>query len=461
MIARDVLRRRLNVEDANVVVLGLAVTGRATALALAAAGARVLVSEAKTDAPVGAVRELEDAGIEIETGGHERAIARLSDADFVVPSPGISPESRPLAAAIEGRVHIASELDLAQRLTDGLVVGVTGTNGKTTVCRLTERIAREAGFDAYACGNTEVPFIEAVVHHPEAKLFVVECSSFRLAFAETFHPRVAVFTNFAPDHLDWHRDLDDYLSAKLRIAARQDENDLYLYPAAQPELGGVTGPRRVPFAANRPEGEIGAWLEDDDIVVALGRGTKVRAHGVNHLRSRGAQFAEDAAAAAAAAVFVGVEADAIERALRGFSPDAHRLEFVGELDGVSFYNDSMATNPHAAVTAIRSFERVVLIAGGRKKVPDLSPLAGQAHRIVAVVTIGEAADDVEVAFRGTGVPVERGGRMSEAVHIAAAKAIRGDVVLLAPACASQDAYINYAERGQDFVQACRSLGVRM
>jgi UDP-N-acetylmuramoylalanine--D-glutamate ligase len=160
-------------------------------------------------------------------------------------------------------------------------------------------------------------------------------------------------------------------------------------------------------------------------------------------------------------VFCGADAGAIERALAGFGPDPHRLEFVGEVDGVRFYNDSIATNPHAAVTAIRSFDRVVLIAGGRKKVPDLSPLAGEAPRIVAVVAIGEAAGDIEHVFEGRGVPVERAGSMLDAVRLAAAEASRGDVVLLAPACASLDAYANYAERGQDFVQACRSLGVRM
>jgi UDP-N-acetylmuramoylalanine--D-glutamate ligase len=207
-------------------------------------------------------------------------------------------------------------------------------------------------------------------------------------------------------------------------------------------------------------------VDKSDIVVAFGD-SELRAPGAGPLAKRGSHFATDAVAAAAAAVFLGADAGAVERGLDGFVPDHHRLEWIGSLGGVRFYDDSMATNPFAAVAAIRasapngSSARVVLIAGGRKKVPDLIPLRDEASRVRAVVAIGEAAGDVARAFEGTDVPVERAGSMPDAVRRAAAQALPGDAVLLAPACASQDAYTDYAERGLDFQKACRSLGVGM
>jgi UDP-N-acetylmuramoylalanine--D-glutamate ligase len=197
------------------------------------------------------------------------------------------------------------------------------------------------------------------------------------------------------------------------------------------------------------------------VVIALERGNIVRASGASALGSRGPQFAEDAAAASAAVVFAGADAQAVERGLRGFVPDAHRLEYIGELDGVTYYDDSKATNPHAAVAALRAFDRVVLIAGGRSKDLDLSGLGAEAGRVRSVVAMGEAARDVADAFEGTGVTVVFAASMDDAVRAAAAGAEAGDAVLLAPACASFDAYESYAERGRAFVEACRSLGVGM
>jgi UDP-N-acetylmuramoylalanine--D-glutamate ligase len=182
------------------------------------------------------------------------------------------------------------------------------------------------------------------------------------------------------------------------------------------------------------------------------------------LAARGPHFAADAAAAAAASVFLGAGAADISAGLDGFVLDPHRLELVGRRNGVTFYDDSTATNPLAAVAAIRAVGRegpVVLIAGGRKKVPDLSPVAGEWPRLRAVVATGEAAPDVVAVFRGTGVPVEQAAGMADAVERAAAIARPGDAVLLAPACASQDAYTDYAERGREFARACRLLGVGM
>jgi UDP-N-acetylmuramoylalanine--D-glutamate ligase len=441
-------------------VLGLAATGHAVARVLADRGAEVLASELGS-LPAKDVEDLAAAGVEIETAGHDIARSRLRTFDFVVPSPGISPHTEILSEVASAEVPIVTELDLGARLTEAPVVAVTGTNGKTTVCRLAERIARASGRRAFACGNLEVKFLTAAAEHPDADLFVVEAPSFVLEFTRVFRPRVAVVTNIAPNHLDWHGSFERYRAAKGRIAARQHPDDLFLYPIAQPEIASLApdgGPKRVGFSSV-PDESAGAWVEGDEVVVRTD-GPLVRAKGAGRLAERAPHFAEDAAAAAAALVFFGAQAEAVERGMASFTLDPHRLEPVGTLDGVRVVDDSKATTPHATVAALRTFERVVLIAGGRNRAGDLRALAGESGRIRTVVALGEAAGELADVFDGTGVSVKNVGSMTEAVAVALGEASRGDVVLLSPACASLDMYSSYVERGRAFREACLKLGVR-
>lgn len=445
-------------EGSRVLVLGLGVTGRAMVRWLARRGAIVLASDAGTLDPEGRA-ELDDLDVEVETGSHDAAARWAEEVDFVVPSPGISPHRGFLSSAIAGGAEVVAELDLAQDATDARLVAVTGTKGKTTVCRLVARTLCQAGLSAYACGNTELPLVSALDDHPDADVFVVEASSFRLAFCRSFRPRVAVITNLAPDHLDWHRDMDDYTAAKARIAARQGSGDLYLYPAGQPELADlapVDGPSRHAF------GEPGsaAWVSADEVVVTLGP-REVRARGAERLTARRPHMQQNVAAATAAAVALGADGRAISTALDEFAPDPHTLEYIGSVDGVSYYDDSKATNPTATLAALRSFEAPVLIAGGLNKGLDLTPLAAERARLRAVIAMGQAAEEVAEAFADSGVPVTVVAGMREAVEAARRQARTGDVVLLSPACASFDAYADYAERGREFRAICTSLGVGM
>jgi UDP-N-acetylmuramoylalanine--D-glutamate ligase len=425
------LTRAGSLRGRKVLVLGLGVTGRELARVMAKHGAEVFASDAGSGAPV-----VID-GVEIEQGSHDRARERLPDVDLIVPSPGISPMRGFLHEIVSSGRAITSELDIAQDLTDATICAVTGTNGKTTVVRAAERIGRAAGFDAYACGNTETPFITSVDDHPDATLFIVECSSFRLAFCRTFHPRVAVITNLAPDHLDWHRDLDDYRAAKARIAQRQTREDLFLYPAAQPELAALApedGPRREAFGS-------------------LGFDAPA-------LAAHGAHFVSDAAASAAALAFLGADEAAARRGLNGFEPDAHRLDLVGTYKGARVYDDAVSANVNATLAALRAFEDpIVLIAGGRNKGLDLTPLAAESGRLRAVVAIGEAAPELERVFADLDVFVPIEPSMREAVRMALEAAHSGDVVLLSPACASFDMFTGYADRGDQFLAACAELGV--
>lgn len=422
-----------------VLVLGLGVTGVAVAEVLAANGAAVFASDSGDLSPSDA-EALAAAGIEVEFGGHTKARAELDTFDFVVPSPGISPLRGFLADVIANGKTVVSELELGAAMTDATVVAVTGTNGKTTVCRLLERIGRAAGRDAYACGNLETKFISAAAEHQDADMFVVEASSFALAFCEDFHPKVSIITSLAPDHLDWHGTFAHYRESKARIAAHQTPDDLFLYPREQPELASLApdrGPKREAFSRD----------DFDDEAFA-------------RFAERGPHFADDAAAAAKAASFLGISHEAVVAAMGDFGFDEHRLAPVGTKDGVRVIDDSVSANPLATVAALRAFDDpIVLIAGGRNKGLDLGPMAGEASRLRGVVAMGEAAPELVATFAQTTVPTKTVTSMGEAVSMALGMASPGDVVLLSPGCASWDMFNGYADRGRAFLEACRDAGV--
>ncbi|HEV2760169.1 MAG TPA: UDP-N-acetylmuramoyl-L-alanine--D-glutamate ligase [Acidimicrobiales bacterium] len=372
-------------------------------------------------------------------------------ADVVVPSPGV-PASHPVyGLARAAGVPVRGEVELASRWSICPLVAVTGTNGKTTVTSLVADMLNASGIPSVAAGNIGLPLSDAVANE-DLKVVVAEVSSFQLAFVESFRPVVAVWLNVAPDHLDWHGDVTAYVAAKARIWARQGPNDVAVVNADDPEVMAqatsapsrvVTfglGPARADFTV------VDGWLRSPDgplmEVAALSRSLP---HDV-----------ANALAASAAALAAGATVHGVRSALAAFAPLPHRLTLVAYSNGVRWYDDSKATNPHATVAAVRGFESVVLLAGGRNKGLDLSELSHVAPRIRAVVAIGEAAPEVAAAFQGR-VPVQPAASMAEAVVAAAAAARPGDVVLLSPGAASFDWYRSYAERGDDFAAAVHAL----
>ena len=443
-----------------VLVIGLAVTGDALVRFLSARGDDVTVIEDAPGTDRASIDRRADAtrlGAHVVEAPNTDAVAALvAPVDLVVPSPGV-PERHPaVAAARRTGTPVRSEVDLAAELGGPTIVAVTGTNGKTTVTTLTAAMLDATGVRVVAAGNIGLPLIDAV--QGDYDVIVAEVSSFQLAFAEVFRPRAAALLNLGADHLDWHRTFEAYAQAKARIFMRQRDDDLLVFNADDPVVSGLaaTAPaRRLPFSVT-PGAASGYRIAD----TASGRllvtpdGTELVA--TKELsRGTGPDLA-NGLAAAALALDIGADLEAVRSTLRTFEGLAHRLRTVGEFGGVRWVDDSKATNPHATLAALNGLDRVVLVAGGRNKGLDLGELRESASHLRAVVAIGEAADEVADAFADA-LPVARASSMDEAVRIAAALARPGDTVLLSPACASFDWYPSYAARGDDFARAVREL----
>lgn len=436
-----------------VLVLGLGETGLSMARWIARQGGAVRVADTR-DAPpaLGGLRAAVPQA-EIVTGPFTDAL--LGGADLVAASPGVSLSDPVVRTALERGFEVVGDVELFARFLAtlpgaqrGRVIAVTGTNGKTTVTAMVAAMLEESGVRTAAVGNLEVPLV-AAIEDPTPECFVVEASSFRLGHSRHFSPQVAVWLNFAPDHLDVHTDLETYRRAKARIWAEQVEGqtaivnlDDPVVAAAAPHRPGVRSWRFGIGAEARAGGaeftERAGLLVGADGEVLAARKDLWRT--LPHDRS-------NALAAAATALAGGAEIGAVSKVLAEFPGLPHRVQLVGESMGVRWYDDSKSTAPHATLAALSGFDRVVLVAGGRNKGLDLTEL-GTASNVVAVVGIGESAEEVLASFPA--LPGCTASSMSEAVRSAAGLARRGDVVLLSPGCASFDWYSSYEERGDDF-----------
>jgi UDP-N-acetylmuramoylalanine--D-glutamate ligase len=393
---------------------------------------------------------LEGVGVEVflDTDG----MAQLEGARTVVKSPGVPREAAVIATALERGIDVVGELELAWRALPNRFVAVTGTNGKTTTVELIGHLYRTAGEPVAVAGNVGTALSELVGAAPAEETIVCECSSFQLEDTVAFAPECAVFLNLAPDHLDRHRDLESYLAAKLRIFANQGNDDIAVYNADDPfaadvDLGGCA--RRIAFCHGAAP----------DCEVAVAEGT-IFYDGepllpVSELGLFGEHNVANAMAAAAAALAMGIDREAVREGLRSFAGVPHRLEQVAEIDGVRFVNDSKATNVASATVGIRAFERGVhAILGGSEKEEPFTPLIDPIReRVRACYLIGATAERMarELApVLEAGVELHRCTDLVDAVRRAAAAASYGEVVLLSPACASFDAFENFEQRGDRF-----------
>lgn len=441
-------------------VVGLGVTGAAVARALVAHGHDVVAAD---DAPGPAARAAaDDLGLVLAVAPAADELAALVvAADAVFPAPGL-PARHPLFAAARGAgVPVLSEFDLASWWDDRPLLAITGTDGKTTVTTLVRDMLVASGVAAVAVGNTPVPLV-AAIDDPATDVFVVEASSFRLEHSQRFAPAVATWLNFAPDHLDSHPDLASYEAAKARIWRDQSPDQVAVGNADDPVVArhlAEAPARHVTFGlAGDPDFGLAGGASPGGRLTGpgAGHGDTVEIARVEDLPRALPHDIANGLAAAATALAGGASLEGVRRGLLDFRGLPHRVALVGEAGGVRFYDDSKATTPHAAATAIAGFESVVLIAGGRNKGLDLRMLADSAGSIRAVVAIGEAAPTVAAAFDGVR-PVTRAGSMEEAVRAAVDAARPGDAVLLSPGCASYDWYGSYGERGDDFARAVREV----
>jgi UDP-N-acetylmuramoylalanine--D-glutamate ligase len=434
------------------VVVGLGASGRAAARVLAEEGASVVVSERRPLDEVEGADALEALGVDVRAGGHDPA--HLDGATLVVLSPGVAEREPVVRWAVDRGLPIWSELELGARLCRAPVVAITGTNGKTTTTEMIAAAMRTAGLDAAACGNIGYPFSLAAREDHDA--LAVEASSFQLRFVETFHPKVSVLLNVAPDHLDWHGSFDAYVAAKARVFELQTDGDGDAHVGNREDALAARLSERAPcskvwFGLGAPgHGEVG--YEDGELVSRMGE----RSVSLGRPAGEGRGFLADAAAAAAAAIAFGIDVRSVGEGIRSVEPLPHRGRVVAHVGGVRFLDDSKATNPHAALAALEGLHDSVLVAGGLSKGVDLSPLAQAAPSLSAVVVIGEAAAEIAALFEST-LPVRKAGSIEEAARLALELAPESGTVILAPACASQDMFRDYKERGDRFAAAAREL----
>ena len=444
-------------------VFGLARSGRAAVTALAERGVAVVGTDAKAAAELGELPAL--AGVRWELGSHP--VSLLDGVDLVVVSPGI-PLTLPIFDAARARaVPVVSEIELASRLLPGVVVGITGTNGKSTTTALAAALLKASGHAAIACGNFGTPWISFATkagangNGSAPKTWVVELSSFQLEGIRRFAPDVAVHLNLTPDHLDRYRSIDDYGAAKARLFENQREAQVAVLNADDPLVARIRPrARRLEFSrALQPA--LGAWLKDELFVADVnGKGPRVVATRADLARP-GMHNVENALAALAATLPLGVTPDAAVETFRGFRPLPHRTVLVRTRGGVTWWNDSKGTNVDATLKSLEGFPdgKVHVILGGKDKGDDfgrLAPLVSRKAR--TVLAIGKAAPAVAKALGSVaGVALVESGTLERAVEEAARRAAPGDAVLLSPACASFDQFRNFEHRGEVFEQLVRGL----
>lgn len=461
-------------------VMGLGVTGEAVARFLRARGAAVVAVDARPESDLGpGVGELRAAGATVRADDADPDA--FESCDLVVISPGVPPDAAPVRAARNRGAEVVSEIELAGRYLRGRIAGITGSNGKSTVTAMTSAILTESGLRARPCGNIGLPLISMADEEPRTLkvkdldreertggdapgvIYVTEISSFQLEATKRFRPEVAALLNLSPDHLDRYASPEDYYSAKARIFMNQQPSDTAVINADDPQtwaLAASLRARRVSFSLRSAGGE-GVRLRDGHLVHVLS-GTETRLMSASDVTLPGRHNLENVAASAAIALALGAEPEAVGRAVAPFPGLPHRLRPVGRIGGVSFYDDSKATNTGAALRSVEAFEApVILMLGGQDKGGDFGGLIRRiGGRLRAVVTFGADGESIagEIERSAAGGPqVVRGGAMEDSVPVALGLARPGDVVLLAPGCASFDAYAGYAARGEAFVSAVRAL----
>ncbi len=464
----------MDLQDKRVLVVGLGKSGVASALFLKSRGARVTVSDSKPEAELrNEILLLLEHGIAVETGGHGDRTFR--DQDLIVVSPGVPVDAPQLVQARSLGEKVIGEIELAAHFLPGPIAAITGANGKTTTTSLTGEILAAANIPVLVGGNIGTPAISFVDRATPKTWTVLEVSSFQLETIVDFRPRIAVILNITPDHLDRHKTFANYVNAKARIFENQGPEDFTVLNADDPatiDLAERTLAQRVLFSRKK-EIAVGAFVRGAHIYfrgvaptllsagVAGSTQTPEGEHEImalNEIPLKGAHNLENVLAAISVGMLTGAHPAQIRRAVQNFKAVEHRLEFVAQVAGVDYYNDSKATNVDATIKALESFPaNIHLILGGKDKGSDYTVLNDLLRaRVKRVYTIGAAAAKIESHIQSA-AEIDHAETLENAVQRASASAVPGDIVLLAPACSSFDQFQNYEHRGSVFKDAVRSL----
>jgi UDP-N-acetylmuramoylalanine--D-glutamate ligase len=446
----------IELRNKRVLVVGLARTGVATALFCATRGAHVTATDLRSEAEIVEAGSLRSHGVYLHFGEHEETL--LDQQDLVIPSPGVPADAPLLQAARAEGISIWSEIELARRFLKGRLIGITGSNGKTTTTSLIEHILRAAEFSTILAGNIGTPLISLVERTNDLTVTVVELSSFQLEWIERFRPNISVFLNLTPDHLDRHHTFEAYSAAKARIFENQTEMDSAVLNADDPATAALDPAKpQVYWFSRKQRVAQGAFVTGNEIFFRRD-GAEETILKLSEIPLLGAHNVENALAAVVAARLAGAVPAAIAKGVRSFAGVEHRLEFVAEIGGVRYYNDSKATNVDATLKALDAFPgQILVILGGKDKGSDYTVLQKPLReKAILALLIGAAADKIEKQITGS-VALEQTGTIEHAVETAAHAARPGDVVLLAPACASFDQFQNFEHRGRVFKQLVRQL----
>lgn len=446
----------MDLKGKKVLVVGLGKTGEAVCQFLLSRGAHVRVSEKKREEELNKKISIWiEKGVMVETGKHKQQ--SFLEADLIIPSPGVPPIPQ-LKSAEDRGAKIISEIELAYHFLKGTIVGITGSNGKSTTASLTHKILLEGGVPSYLSGNIGTPLINFVEQSKEDDVYVTEISSFQLQYIEHFKASISVFLNVSPDHLDWHPSFSDYYSAKKKLIRHQTQNDKTILNQDDPLVWDLhTEAKACIYAFSRKKKvRPGCFLQGDWIVFA--NGTEDKLMKTSEIALFGLHNQENVMAASLVGHLFSLPLTQIKKSIQSFQGLEHRLEKVTTIKGVAFYNDSKATNVDAALKSIQSFDQqIILIAGGKDKGGDFEKLKMPVEeRVKKIILLGEAKEKLKKVLRNT-VSMEEASSMEEAVSRGFLEASPGDVVLLAPACTSFDMFQNFEERGRIFKQAVFEL----
>ncbi len=451
----------MDFQNKKVLVFGTGKSGIASAELLRKKGAFLLIYDGNGKLSKEEVKSRSDAFTEAEILLGSLPKEKVAGLDLAVLSPGVSPETPEVQMLLEEHIPVIGEIELAFLCGAGRLAAITGTNGKTTTTSLTGELLAAHFKDVRVVGNIGIPYTqEAFTQTPET-VTVAEISSYQLETTDQFHPEVSAILNFTPDHLDRHHTMENYIAAKERITERQTASDTVVLNYEDPvlrEFGKTLSPKVVWFSSERKLND-GLFFRDN-VIYTCSRGVAEPLIDVSKLQILGKHNYENAMAAVAIALAMGVPREKIVKALTTFQAVEHRIEFVAEIDGVRYYNDSKGTNPDAAIKAVQAMDRqTVLIGGGYDKNATYEEwIATFPGKVKKLILLGQTADKIASACEACSyTSYEKVETLADAVKRAAESAKSGDAVLLSPACASWGMFVNFEERGKQFKELVKNL----